>query len=72
MPQISVHHLRMTCRIQERHVARIGAAWNSVRVPKGFYPAACAMHPRRTWNAWRKRNLRGLGLPAGENVVDTQ
>jgi flavin-dependent dehydrogenase len=48
--------------------------WNSLRALKGFYFVACALHPRRSWNAWRRRrrNVRDLGLLAGENVVDAK
>ena len=48
--------------------------WNSLRALKGFYFVACALHPRRSWNAWRRRrrNVRDLGALVGENVVDAK
>jgi flavin-dependent dehydrogenase len=46
--------------------------WGSLRVLKGIYYAVSAGHPRRTWDAWRRRrrNIRDLGLLAGENIQE--
>lgn len=47
--------------------------WGSLRVLKGIYYAVSAGHPRRTWDAWRRRrrNIRDLGRLAGENIQET-
>lgn len=47
--------------------------WGSLRVLKSIYYAVSAGHPRRTWDAWRRRrrNIRDLGLLAGENIQET-
>ena len=46
--------------------------WGSLRVLKSIYYAVSAGHPRRTWDAWRRRrrNIRDLGLLAGENIQE--
>jgi flavin-dependent dehydrogenase len=46
--------------------------WNSLRVLKAIYFAVSAGHPRRSWDAWRRRrrNVRDLGPLAGENIVE--
>ncbi|MGJ7508728.1 NAD(P)/FAD-dependent oxidoreductase [Variovorax sp. GT1P44] len=48
--------------------------WRSLRVLKTIYYAVSAGHPRRTWDAWRRRqrNIRDLGLLAGENIVEAK
>ncbi|MGJ7489454.1 NAD(P)/FAD-dependent oxidoreductase [Variovorax sp. ZT4R33] len=48
--------------------------WGSLRVLKGIYYAVSASHPRRTWEAWRRRrhNIRDLGLLAGENIQEVK
>ena len=47
--------------------------WGSLRVLKSIYYVVSAGHPRRTWDAWRRRrrNIRDLGLLAGENIQET-
>jgi flavin-dependent dehydrogenase len=47
--------------------------WGSLRVLKSIYYAISAGHPRRTWDAWRRRrrNIRDLGLLAGENIQES-
>jgi len=46
--------------------------WGSLRVLKSIYYAVSAGHPRRTWDAWRRRrrNIRDLGRLAGENIQE--
>jgi flavin-dependent dehydrogenase len=46
--------------------------WGSLRVLKTIYYAVSAGHPRRTWDAWRRRrrNIRDLGRLAGENIQE--
>lgn len=48
--------------------------WGSLRVLKGIYYAVSAGHPRRTWDAWRRRrrNIRELGPLAGENIQEVK
>jgi flavin-dependent dehydrogenase len=48
--------------------------WRSLRVLKAIYYAVSASHPRRTWDAWRRRqrNIRDLGPLAGENIVEAK
>jgi flavin-dependent dehydrogenase len=48
--------------------------WRSLRVLKTIYYAVSAGHPRRTWDAWRRRqrNIRDLGPLAGENIVEAK
>jgi flavin-dependent dehydrogenase len=48
--------------------------WRSLRLLKTLYYLVSAGHPRRTWNAWRRRrsNIRDLGPLAGENIVEAQ
>lgn len=48
--------------------------WHSLRVLKTIYYAVSAGHPRRTWDAWRRRqrNIRDLGPLAGENIVEAK
>jgi len=48
--------------------------WRSLRVLKALYYFVSAGHPRRTWEAWRRRrsNIRDLGPLAGENIVEAQ
>jgi len=48
--------------------------WRSLRVLKTIYYLVSAGHPRRTWEAWRRRrsNIRDLGPLAGENIVEAQ
>jgi flavin-dependent dehydrogenase len=48
--------------------------WGALRVLKAIYFAICAAHPRRTWNAWRRRrhNIRDLGPLAGENILESR
>ncbi|MDB5731654.1 MAG: tryptophan halogenase, partial [Variovorax sp.] len=48
--------------------------WRSVRILKTLYYAVSAMHPRRTWLTWRRRqrNIRDLGPLAGENIAEVQ
>ena len=47
--------------------------WGSLRVLKSIYYAVSAGHPRRTWDAWRRRrrNIRDLGRLNGENIQET-
>ncbi|MBT2299873.1 tryptophan 7-halogenase [Variovorax paradoxus] len=48
--------------------------WRSLRLLKALYYLVSAGHPRRTWEAWRRRrsNIRDLGPLAGENIVEAQ
>ncbi|RZL87281.1 MAG: FAD-dependent oxidoreductase [Variovorax sp.] len=48
--------------------------WRSLRVLKTMYYLVSAGHPRRTWNAWRRRraNIRDFGPLAGENIVEAR
>jgi hypothetical protein len=45
--------------------------WPSLYAMKGLYFLFSALHPRRTWAAWRRRrrNVRDLGMLDGETIV---
>ena len=45
--------------------------WPSLYAMKGLYYLVSALHPRRTWAAWRRRrlNVRDLGLLSGETIA---
>jgi len=48
--------------------------WRSLRTLKAIYFAVCIVNPRRSWNAWRRRqrNIRDLGPLAGENILEAK
>jgi flavin-dependent dehydrogenase len=48
--------------------------WRSLAVLKTLYYLVSAGHPRRTWDAWRRRrsNIRDLGPLAGENIAEAR
>jgi flavin-dependent dehydrogenase len=45
--------------------------WPSLYAMKGLYYAVSVLHPRRTWDAWRRRrrNVRDLGPLDGETIA---
>jgi len=48
--------------------------WTSIRVLKALYYVVSAGHPRRTWQAWRRRrqNIRDVGATPGENILEAR
>ena len=48
--------------------------WTSIRVLKALYYVVSAGHPRRTWQAWRRRrqNIRDVGATSGENILEAR
>lgn len=48
--------------------------WGSLRLLKGIYYAISSGHPRRSWQAWRRRrrNVHDAGPLAGENIQDAK
>ncbi len=48
--------------------------WGALRILKTIYYLVSVAHPRRTWEAWRRRqrNIRDLGPLAGENVLEAK
>ncbi|MEJ7686422.1 MAG: NAD(P)/FAD-dependent oxidoreductase [Variovorax sp.] len=48
--------------------------WRSLRVLKTMYYLVAAGHPRRTWDAWRRRqsNILDLGPLVGENIAEAK